>query len=581
MTLRSLEMLLLAAILPSAADAAARSTPAARRLCPRVTFVGLDPALNESEKRLVCGDPDSDGWKDIPLRQKQEFLTAFLQRRGYHYPKFSIEGTALVVDMGTRTVISKLTGSGLDGIFDLGKRRKIVGQALTPEMLDKTEKAVLFELQSRGRACPAIQTAADARTGEVRVAVDPGPVYRVPPVPPPRLAKLDPVVLDRYRAFDYGEPLDIRMLSLTSERIKQEGLFMSAYYDVACGTAGPSITQHIIEAPPRLMTIGVGADTEGYVRVRARFQNARIGYRASSAETEFNISRLEQSLSANARYYLRPSDRLYLRPAMFARREDEPPYQAAHSQGAFTPSWARDIDGFYLETRGGPTIDYFNTIVGLGPTQDSWLSFITWTQVKTHLYEYHQADPQRGWTATLETMSRIKGAYSAVSADRIRLSGEALWNIGHFHPPIVILATRGYIGTIWLADRPQVFTRLPPPDRFFLGGENDLRGIARKQLPGDQTGFLTAAYDGLEIRAGEIFPFNLQPLIFIDAAMAGTQAYHLDPDVYYSPGFGVRLPLPFGSIRATLARGMTWSRGSVTAPPTPRWQFFFALGREF
>ncbi len=573
-----------AAALLLCAPARAKTPPPAAtyELCPRVRFVGPEVRLTEVEKRLVCGDPGSTGWKDVPLAQAQQFLTAFLQQRGYQFPRFSAEGDRLDVSVGTVTVVSKVTAEGSNDIFDMGKRRGLVGELLTPTLLDKAKKAAVFELQSRGYACPRVEVTADAVTGEVHVLAEPGLFYRIVDVPGPELPGLDPAIFDRYEAFQDGDPLDIRLLDLTSERVKSDALFLSAYYDVSCGSDTLHIRQRVIEGPPRLLTLGVGADTEGLLVTRAQWKDSRIGYRASQIQATAFFSAREQSLDAFMKYYLRPSDRIHLRPAAFIRREYETQYQGVHSEASLQPEWTHDGTDFTIQTRGGPAADYFNTIAGLGPSQDKWFEFQTRSQIMTHLYEYYQADPRRGWMASVDTMSRVKGAYSAITAHRVTMTGESLWNLGNYQPPLAVFAVRGLLGTTWMPERERAFTDLPPTDRFFLGGDSDIRGFQRKSLPGDGTGFLTAYYQGLELRAGDdILPYNFQPLIFIDAAMGSPRDFHLDPDIYYAPGTGVRWAPAFGSMRLTIARGMTWRRGSLEAPPTPHWQLFFSFGKEF
>jgi len=565
--------LALLVLLPAAA--------AAKELCPRVRFAGPDPKLTEVEKRLVCGDPGSDGWKTISLPQAREFMTAFLQKRGRHFPRFESDGDALVVDIGTTTITRALVGRGLEGVYNLGKRRKIVGRPLTPDLLDDVKKAVLFELSSRGYPCAKAVVTADARSGEVRVDAHPGARHLVGPIEKPSGLAVDPAVLQRYEAFGPGDVFDARMLSLTSERVKDDALFASAYYDVTCSTAGLKIVQRVIEAPPHLLTIGVGADTEGLLRVRARLRQSRMGKRASFAEASLTASRREQSLDAMTRLYLSPEDRLHLIPALFIRREDEVQFEAAHSELSLSPTWASDAGGLRLELRGGPALDFFDTIRGQGPRRASWFQFVTRARVSSHLFEYYQRDPRSGWTATLETSHRKRGVYSDVSSQWLRLSGQTLWNIGNYQPPLAVLATRGSAGTVAGQDRASALSSLPPTDRFFLGGDADLRGVDRKRLPNDGSGFLTAIYDGVELRAGDILPYGLQPFLFIDAAMGGVAEFHLDPDVYYSPGAGVRWASPVGTIRTTAARGLVWRRGGRVEPPRPHWQFFFSFGREF
>ena len=116
--------------------------------------------------------------------------------------------------------------------------------------------------------------------------------------------------------------------------------------------------------------------------------------------------------------------------------------------------------------------------------------------------------------------------------------------------------------------------------RFFIGGDADFRGVGPGEL-GDESGFLSGVYEGLELRAGDLLPFKLQPLVFIDAAMAGRGSLKLDPDVYYAPGAGMRWSTFIGAFRVTLARSFVWRRDPATAPGRPHWQFFFSYGREF
>ena len=551
-------------------------------VCPRVRFVGEAVKLSALEKKLVCGDPDTDAWKNVSIPQAREFMTAFLQARGRHFPEFTTQGETLEVRDGTAAYVSKLTGSGLGSAYDLGKRRRVVGELLTPKLLDDVKKGVQFELQARGYACPKLVVTADARTGEVHVDAVLGEKYLLDEPHPARVEGVDPAAFARYRAFEPGRVFDQRLLSLTADRIKTDELFLSAYYDVACTTGGPVIAQRVVEGKPHLITIGVGADTEGLVQAKLRAKESRIGRRASSAELDLFASRIQQSLDASANLYLSDTSRLFLYPEVFARREDEIQYEAAHSQVSLSPAWSHDGQDFHIETRGGPAYDYFNTIRGLGPRRSNWAEFVTKTQVMTHLYEYYQRDPRQGWTATLETAHRHRTLGSKVTANRLEASGESLWNVGHYEPPFFVIALRGILGTTAVTgESGQELTEVPPTDRFFLGGDADIRGFSRKRLPDDAAGFLSAAYAGLELRLGDVLPQNVQPLVFVDSAMGGRRAFHLDDDVYYAPGLGARWAPSFGSLRATIARGLTWRHGSPTEPPRPHWQFFFSFGKEF
>ena len=101
-------------------------------------------------------------------------------------------------------------------------------------------------------------------------------------------------------------------------------------------------------------------------------------------------------------------------------------------------------------------------------------------------------------------------------------------------------------------------------------------------MPADGIGLLTAVYDGIELRMGDVLPYGLQPLIFVDGAMGGRSSFHLDPNVYWSPGAGFRWNTSVGSLRATLARAVVWSRApAAEVLLRPQWRFFLSLGKEF
>ncbi len=560
---------------------AAKPPSGPKELCPGIHLVGPDPKLDEVEKRLICGNDKSEGWKDIPLNQSEHLMRAFLQRRGYHYPRFSTEKDQLMVYVGTQTIISKLVGEGLDGLIDLGKKRGVVGQPLTPTALDRVKLDVTSRLQEQGYACPDVKVSADARTGVVGVDVDPGILYLLTYIQTPPLPGVDPGVFERFQAHQYGYPFDIRTLELTSQRIVGEALFQSAYYDVSCSTAGLSITQRVVEAKPHLVAIGFGVDTEGYLLARARWQASRIGYRASSAQASVFTSYREQSADALMHYYLRPSDRINLVPRATLTRDNEVPFETAEERASLSPNWTWDDNNLHLELLGGPMITHINTLRGVGPGSDTYFSFETRVNFTTHDFEYYQRDPRSGWQAGLQTSFRAKDAYSDLSAQRLRLFGQKLWNLGNYDPPWVVLATRGWAGTLITEGTSATNQLVPPSQRFFIGGDTDLRGAQRQELPNDAAGFFTAVYDGVEFRVNDWLPYKLSPIAFCDAAMGGRSQFHLDRDIYYSPGLGLRWASPFGVFRVTEARGTVARRTVGSDTKLPHWQFFFSFGTEF
>jgi translocation and assembly module TamA len=416
----------------------------------------------------------------------------------------------------------------------------------------------------------------------VSAQVRPGAVYTIDRIVPAPLSGLDPRIFDRYQAFDIGERFDMRLLALTAERTLADSLFLSASYKVDCSTAGMSIRQNVAAGKPRSISIGVGADTEGYAVVIAQWKHSRIGASASDAEVYLRDSYLVQEAEGSMHLYPGPDTRFFIMPQTLLESLNELRYSAIISDFALSPGTSRDLWSGRLDTHAGPALNYVHMLSGLGPTSDTYLSFDTVSSWQTHLFEYYAANPREGWRTALETSSRFQDLQSYVSADRVKLSGQRLWNLGAYEPPALVLGTRGYAATTYTNNPAQADEQLSPQWRYFVGGDDDLRGAERQQIPTDDGGFLTAVYDGLELRMGDVLPYGLQPFVFVDGAMMGRLYFHLDPDVYWSPGWGLRWALPVGSIRTTIAHGFLWHRDQ-TAPPLydPHWQFYFSFGREF
>lgn len=560
----------------SRAASVAPETP----LCPGIVFEGDAVGLTTVERRLVCGDPDSEGWRDVPRAQAQRYLRVFFQQRAYHHPTFDVKEGRLIVNPGERTVISRLTGDNLPAGVDLSKRRRVVGAPLTPAMLDKVKRDLNADLQNRGYPCPDVQMSAEARGGEVVARFPGGRTHPAHPIEEPSIPGIDPGIFRRFEAFRRERPIDQRLFTLTSNRIVSEALFLNSSYEVTCGTDGVRIIHRVATAPPRLIRIGVGIDTEGLARVRARWNHSRIGWRASSMQATLFASRREQSLDALMRYYLRPSSRVHLIPKAIAARTDEPRYEAVSSQLSLMPAFTWDDQAVHLEVRAGPALEYADTRRGIGPQNSYFQSFNSRVEATSHLFEYHLREPRAGFRAELDTASRVSEVSSSLTAHRVRFGAEKLWNLGAFEPPLAILGARGWAGTTMVGDRAVALRELPVAMRFFIGGNADFRGVGPGEL-GDENGFLSGVYQGVELRAGDLLPLRLQPLVFLDAAMSGDSSWHLDPDVYYAPGFGVRWATFIGAFRATFARSLIWRRDPATLPGRRHWQFFFSYGREF
>ena len=118
------------------------------RVCPKV-FIHSDKSdfeLSDTEKRLICGDPEEDAYKLIPSYQASYMLTGFLQSKGYSTPRFEYEGDLLHVYPGKQSFVEKIivVSDHEDDSKMVEKEmfRKFKGEIITPKLLDAIEAPV-------------------------------------------------------------------------------------------------------------------------------------------------------------------------------------------------------------------------------------------------------------------------------------------------------------------------------------------------------------------------------------------------------------------------------------------------------
>jgi translocation and assembly module TamA len=149
-----------------------------------------------------------------------------------------------------------------------------------------------------------------------------------------------------------------------------------------------------------------------------------------------------------------------------------------------------------------------------------------------------------------------------------------LWNYRDFDPPLWVFGIRGSAFTTITGEDPVTSTKIPPTFLHFLGGSADIRGFGRQELPTNGVGALTSLYAGLEWRWITVFPFGMEPFLFLDAGALGMKAWRLEQPIYWSPGFGIRWPTSFGTFRTTFAHGFP-------SDVPGHFQFYFSFGEEF
>lgn len=536
-----------------------------------------------TEEDWLCGTDTAPAWKNPPNSQKTLYLRSFLQSRGYHQPQFSSDDQGrLIVAAGPRTTLKQLEVVNAPENWDWKKRRNIEGRPFTPGNLTELSKWARRRLMENGYPCPVVTENAIVDQQLFRLNVEPVRPEVFGEVTTVGEHELDTAILDRYSAFTQGASFDVRLLELTSTRVLKDNLYLSTYYDITCHEGDElKIVRRMTPAKPRLLSFGVGVDSEEGPMLRSKYKQARLTEAADSIDLELYGSWLEQSLTAKHRHYFLSdvASRLHIASMASLKRESETSYEALTTTLGAGLALGWEGLSYAGLAQAGPLFTRTDTIRGPEPYRIDALRMTTDIQMTSHDFEYYVNEPQDGWTLHLTTSTQFAGIVSEGNINVLYLQHQILWNLADWDPPWLVLGWRGHMGTYILSKGDEEDTVIPVTQRFFLGGDADMRGFARKQLPSSGEGYLTVLYEGFELRIVEVLPWGLQPLMFLDGAMAGARAGILDAAIYYSPGVGVRWASPLGAVRGTLGRGFVLHPDANSVDPG--YQFFFSFGREF
>jgi hypothetical protein len=556
------------------------------QLCDTVRIQDGRIRLNVNEKILVCGSPKgSPAWRSIPLTQAEYQLKVFFQRDGYFSPSFETHGDVLKVWKGPRTDVADLKVEE-DGskVLKANRVRKVEGYPLTSDMLDQVGKWANFELRSHGYACPKIDTRAEVWKRELIVHANPGPKGVIRRIEWEGHTGLDPSVLKRYAAIEPGQVYDVRKTQITTNRLFADGLFELAVTQADCVNDQVDLIVKTSVGKPRLLQFGFGASTEEFPFVDVAFRNSRLDNRASSFFMTLHGSPRLQIFNAGSELFVFPvMPRVFWGPRFKAARTVESDYEELSAKlGADLGRYWDRFDSRWL-LRGGPTLNYIDTVTGLGPSETHFLSWEAALAAANHEYELFVREQYSGWTGKFEYRGQRDDIGANLNVDRYDGTLKVLWNIGAYSPPLFVLAMR-FQGVAVDASPLDLRSRqdlLPLDYRIFWGGDQNLRGFSRQSLNNGGAGYLTGAYGGFELRLIEELPWRFQPFLLYDIARLGQRRWTTDQAVFSSKGFGLRWASPIGTLRGLAARGEIQNEDASTRAYPEEWVYFFSFGQEF
>jgi len=333
----------------------------------------------------------------------------------------------------------------------------------------------------------------------------------------------------------------------------------------------------LVPGAPRILSFGAGIDTEGIVRSKASWKNARLGRLGSLLDLTAMGSFRTQSLSTTSDWYFLPEvSRKYISSTVELKHENQPQYHTLSviGQVGFATTFDSRTAGGSLFV--GPSMNFVRDYSLAGPYNAKFLFLESRLAIRSHDFEYFASNPNTGYNLNFIADLSHPEVLTDTSAQRFNVNGEFLWNLKNYDPPLAVFAVRAGFGTLFVSDSPFSSRLLPGNFYQYLGGSVDLRGFSLKELPRNQSsGARTSGFAGFEARLANTIPYGIEPFAFFDIGALGDQPMSFDLPIYTSPGIGVRWKTPIGTFRTTLAHGFSGDSQK------DHWQPYLSFGEEF
>ena len=554
-------------------------------LCPKVILHTKDKIdFTDTEKRLLCGDPNDPAYKMIPGYQAKFSMEAFLQSRGYSRPDFKYEGDILHAYSQDKTRLSSVTA-----LTDTGNNSKELAdsiyshnrkESLTPQLLDSLENEAKKVLRDKGYPCVKVSSLANSDTGNVALTATNLERFNYGEIPREEIEGVDGRALARFYPFKPEDSFTESGLTLAEKRYLRAGVVQGTFFQESCDVEHHEfhLNQEFIVGPPRTVRFGVGASTEVGPMARIKWSNQRYGSMASLLEASLQVSLKDQTMKFSADQYLwANSPRTSLVSELSFSRHDLSDYLENVSQLKSRLQRTHDTVNRLWTWNIGPDfmIGSYKTDLNSSLQNYKGIALQGTLESKTHEYELYDFHPESGNVTVFNFDYRDPNVGFNERLLKMDLSYLRLFDLGHWGQGSGIFGLRLNAGTTAVSSDVGL-TYLPPSVKFYGGGSDDLRGFKLSTLPDNGgAGALTKLGAKVELRKTHFIDEHFESFGFIDSAFFGEESWKVDSRLWYSPGVGVRWISPIGLIQTYVARSLsTQSKNGVSSDEG----FFFYLG---
>lgn len=545
----------------------------------RVELLGIDEPL-ESNVRLFLdiaeletgwterffagrGDDESVKIADIHRRHRAapEQIRQALMPFGYYRPAIDgtleAEGSSYTaryrVEPGEPTLLGEVnvqvTGDGHDGP---ALQEALAGVELVPgERLVHARyaaaKTALFDaaydngyLDAAWRES-AIRVSADRSRADIDLVLETGPRFFFGPT------RIDQTILSDKLInglvdIEEGAPYDVATLLDLQRALSETDYFRHIEIDAPRAAADAqqrvpvTIKADAADSQRYSMGLGYGTDTGPRAKLGVLFR--RLNQHGHRMRADVQVSSIEQA--AGLRYEIPIRNYAEDVLAFWATARHEEIGDADTDRISLGASQIVDWLGFRRRLYVQADREQFS--FGDGPTEETDLVYpgITLNREVADDIQY----PRRGYSLRADLHAGFEDVLSDVSFSRFELAANAAWGF----LPRTRLLLRAEAGILWT----DAFSRLPPSQRFFAGGDRSIRGYPYREVgPEDAAGNVIG---GERLLAGSIelerlLYGNFGAALFVDAG----DAFDAEPDIKVGAGAGMRWRSPIGMVRFDVA----------------------------
>jgi outer membrane translocation and assembly module TamA len=564
--------------------------PTNEELCPKVFIHSTEKIkLSEGEKKLICGDPEDEAYKIIPIYQAKYMLQGFLQSRGYSHPRFIYNKEILDIfteEKSRVNIIEVNTNNQIDTKEFKGDiLQRFRKEVITPKLLDDIEAGVKSKARNKSYPCVKISSIVEPLEEKVTLTLSDLKSFNFGPLTQEQIEGINQVALKRFTSFKSEDPFAESELLLTEKRYVRQGVVQGTYFQENCDLANNSFSlqQNFIIGLPHTIRFGIGASTELGPMARINWTNQRYDSMASTLEARLQASFKNQSIILQANSFFWESfPRRSLNSELSFVRSDQLTFNESIAKFKPQIQWSRDTQFRFWQWALGPTLIASTYKTDLNPNSKSFTTGAVEGDLlsKTHSYEIFDLHPEEGEFFQFNFDFRHPSLGFIDPLLKLDLSYLKLIWLGSLGKGSSVAGFRISTSTTWVKESVQS-SSLPPSVKYYGGGSDDLRGFNLNSLPDNNgLGALTKLSAKLELRKTYFFIPTIEVFTFLDTSYFGTKSWNLEPRLWYSPGLGIRWLSPIGLVQTYIARTLT-NKPSANHAQDEGTLFFFGMGGVF